>query len=247
MVRQSFDLTAVIKHKDYDFLRSNPQLKDQLIFLTLSGSYAYGTALASSDIDIRGCAFNRKHDLLTLKTFKHYTDTKTDTTVYGFIHFIELLASSNPHMLELLGNEPADYLIFNDIAREIIAKKKLFLAKQAAVTYRGYIDRQLKSIKNNPKAAMHVIRLYLTAIDLFIKEDIINKRTAEHKLLMAIRNGCFLQADGNYHNDYFELVADYHKQFDRALAISKLPDTVDYPAIQDFILSVNERVVKGEY
>jgi len=40
------------------------------MFLVYGGSHAYGTSTPTSDIDIRGCAFNRKQELLGLSSFE---------------------------------------------------------------------------------------------------------------------------------------------------------------------------------
>lgn len=56
----------------YDFLRNNEHLGDNIMFLTLGGSYAYGTNIETSDIDIRGCALNTKEEILTNKKFEQF-------------------------------------------------------------------------------------------------------------------------------------------------------------------------------
>ena len=49
---------------DYDFLRKEP-LGENIILLGLGGSYAYGTNIETSDIDIRGIATHSAGDILT--------------------------------------------------------------------------------------------------------------------------------------------------------------------------------------
>ena len=48
------DYRKVLETKDYDFLRNEPLLKDNILFLTIAGSHAYGTNVETSDLDIRG-------------------------------------------------------------------------------------------------------------------------------------------------------------------------------------------------
>lgn len=74
----------MVSGKDYDFLRENEHLGDRIIFLTLGGSYSYGTNVETSDVDIRGCALNSKSDLLGLSNFEQVVNTQTDTTIYSF-------------------------------------------------------------------------------------------------------------------------------------------------------------------
>ena len=86
----------IIKSKEYDFLRTNEHLKDRIIFLTFGGSNAYGTSTPDSDVDIRGCSFNNKSDLIGMSDFEQVVDENTDTTVYSFNKLIKLICDCNP-------------------------------------------------------------------------------------------------------------------------------------------------------
>ena len=46
-------IREMLQSPAYEFLRSNEHLKDKIIFLTLGGSYSYGTNVETSDVDIR--------------------------------------------------------------------------------------------------------------------------------------------------------------------------------------------------
>jgi len=46
--------------------------------------------------------------------------------------------------------------------------------------------------------------------------------------------------------EFFEIVAEYEKRFDYAKRNTDLPDIPDDKRINEFVASVNERVVKGE-
>ena len=62
-------ITEKLKSPEYDFLKTDPHLGDHIILLGLGGSHAYGTNIETSDLDIRGCAVNRKEEILTNKNF----------------------------------------------------------------------------------------------------------------------------------------------------------------------------------
>ena len=80
-----------LQKSNYDFLRTNEHLKDKIMFITLGGSYAYGTNVEGSDIDIRGCALHRKSDLIGMSHFEQVIDIPTDTVIYAFNKLISLL------------------------------------------------------------------------------------------------------------------------------------------------------------
>ena len=86
-------IREMVKGKDYDFLRINPHLNGRILFLTLGGSYAYGTNIETSDVDVRGCAMNSRSDILGMSNFEQVLNTTTDTTVYSFNKLISSLVS----------------------------------------------------------------------------------------------------------------------------------------------------------
>lgn len=94
------------------------------------------------------------------------------------------------------------------------------------------------------KHAMHLVRLFMMSIDILEKQEINTYRETEHELLMNIRNGYFQKEDGTYRNDFFELVADYEKRLENAAKNTTLPDQPDKKQVEEFVMSVNERVVK---
>ena len=58
------EIREIIKSREYDFLRNNKHLGNNIILLTVGGSHAYGLNKEGSDLDIRGCAVNSKKEIL---------------------------------------------------------------------------------------------------------------------------------------------------------------------------------------
>lgn len=141
-------IKEMIGGKEYDFLRTNPHLKNRMMFLTLGGSYAYGTNIEGSDVDVRGCALNSKSDILGMSNFEQFVNTETDTTVYGFNKLITLLQSCNPNTIEMLGCRPEHYLYVSADGKLLIDNRKLFLSQRAANSFGGYATQQLRRLKN---------------------------------------------------------------------------------------------------
>ena len=332
-----------LKTSEYDFLREDKNLGDNIILLTLGGSHAYGTNNENSDLDVRGCTLNSKMQILTNENFEQFVNEATDTTIYSVNKLISLLSNCNPNTIELLGNKPEHYLYVSEIGKELIDNAHLFLSKRAVYSFGGYATAQLRRLDNKAvrlvnqeqrerhilnsimnayhtftekyfhfeedsiklyidkseqeeydteifmdvnlhhyplrdyksmwsemnnvvkdyskigkrnknaiehnklgKHMMHLIRLYMMCLDILEKEEIVTYREKEHELLMEIRNGKFLDGDRQPIPEFYEMVDDYEKKLEYAKNNTNLPDNPEYKRINEFVASVNERVVKGE-
>lgn len=96
------------------------------------------------------------------------------------------------------------------------------------------------------KHMMHLVRLFYTCFNILENERIITYRKEEHDLLMDIRNGKYLDENRQPIPEFFELVDELEKRLDYDKVNTSLPDNPDYNRINDFVISVNERIVKGE-
>ena len=334
---------AVIHNNEYSFLHNNEHLGSNIILLGLGGSYAYGTNIETSDIDLRGCALNSKAELLTNQNFDQVVDENTDTTVYSFNKLISLLINVNPNTIELLGLKPEHYIFNTPIGHELIDNRGLFLSKKCIHSFGGYANQQLYRLTQKEKHSMgqaqleqhilktlefmredfgnqfstvpedainlyidksdkpemdteifmdvrlthyplrdycglwnslqttaksynsigrrndhaiehgkiakhmmHLIRLYLMCFDILEKKEIITYREKEHDFLMEIRNGKFVTEDNQVLPEFYDIVNDYEKRLAYAKENTDLPEKPDYKKINEFMISVNERIVKGE-
>ena len=75
------EINEKIASNEYSFLQTNEHLGKNIILLGLGGSYAYGTNVEGSDLDIRGCALNSKREILTKENFEQVTNKDTDTNI----------------------------------------------------------------------------------------------------------------------------------------------------------------------
>ena len=96
------------------------------------------------------------------------------------------------------------------------------------------------------KHMTHLIRLYMMCLDILENKEIVTYREKEHDLLMSIRNGDYLDNNRQPIPEFFEMVDDFEKKMKYAKENTDLPDKPNYKAIQEFMMSVNERIVKGE-
>lgn len=137
-----------LKTEEYDFLRANEHLGNNIILLGLGGSHAYGMDKPSSDLDVRGIALNSKPEILLGRDFEQIVETNTDTTVYSFNKMITLLTSNNPNTIEILGLKPGHYLYLSNIGRELLNNRKMFLSKLCIHSFAGYSSSQLRRMEN---------------------------------------------------------------------------------------------------
>jgi len=133
----------------YHFFNDIFFINHSICYLTLAGSYAYGTNNENSDIDIRGFYLEDKNDFFTLNQIKEdYINENTDTVLYSFKKFIKLLINCNPNIIELLGTKKEHILFINDIGKELRNNYQLFLSKKAYNTFIGYATAQLQQLEN---------------------------------------------------------------------------------------------------
>jgi predicted nucleotidyltransferase len=334
------EIKEKLKTSEYDFLRENEHLNDNVILLGLGGSHAYGTENENSDLDIRGCALNSKQEILLGRDFEQVVDVATDTTVYSFNKLVTLLVNVNPNTIELLGMKPEQYLYVSPIGQELLDNRKMFLSKKCVYSFGGYANQQLYRLRQKSahamgqadlerhilktlehmqtnfnsvysripddsiklyiddserdgydteiymdvqlthyplrdycnlwnelqntvhqynkigkrnenaithnkiaKHSMHLIRLYLMCLDLLENGEIVTYREREHELLMDIRNGKYIDSNNEVADEFYDIVDEYEKRMEYAVKNTELPDEPDYKAIDEFVASVNERVV----
>lgn len=141
-------IKLLLQTPEYSFLKENDHLGKNIILITLGGSHAYGTNIETSDVDIRGCALNRKEEILTGKNFEQYVNSETDTTIYSFNKLIQLLTSINPNTIEMLGCKPEHYIYLSPIGKELLDHKEIFLSKRCIHSFGGYANQQLRRLDN---------------------------------------------------------------------------------------------------
>ena len=96
------------------------------------------------------------------------------------------------------------------------------------------------------KHMMHLVRLYLMCLDILNDGEIVTYREKDRDFLMEIRNGKYLDENRQPIPEFFDIVDELEAKLDKAKQTTDLPDNPDYKKINEFVASVNERVVRGE-
>ena len=91
------------------------------------------------------------------------------------------------------------------------------------------------------KSCMHLIRSYMTGIDILKYGDVITYRTGQdHDLLMEIRQGHYLGEDGvTPTKDFNDMVAEYDEKIQKAYDETKLLDNPDIAGINELVMYLN--------
>lgn len=260
------EIKNMVEKEKYDFLRTNPHLSGRLVFLTLGGSYAYGTNVETSDVDIRGCALNRKSDLLGLSNFEQVVNTETDTTVYSFNKLVNLLINCNPNTIEdkFTSFENGGIKLLTDKSQrddlDLEVYCNIHIDKYPAREFQTLLNTLSSVVRNYGKLnhrnhkkddahlnkhAMHLVRLYLMCLDILEKQEICTYRENDRDFLLSIRNGAFQNEDGTYKQEFFELISDYETRLQYAKENTSLPEKPDMKRIEEFVMSVNEKSVNA--
>ncbi len=96
------------------------------------------------------------------------------------------------------------------------------------------------------KHAMHLIRLFMMAIDILEKGEIRTHRTDDLELLKSIRRGDFQKADKTFAKEFYDILSDYENRLELATQNSGLPDNPDMEKVEQFVEYVNRKAIEGD-
>ncbi len=96
------------------------------------------------------------------------------------------------------------------------------------------------------KHAMHLIRLFMMAIDILEKGEIRTHRRDDLPTLLTIRRGGYMLPDHTFSPEFYELLEDYERRLDEAAAKTGLPDKPDMDKVGHFVERINRYAVMGE-
>lgn len=97
------------------------------------------------------------------------------------------------------------------------------------------------------KHAMHLIRLFMMAIDILDKGVIKTHRVDDLELLLKIRNGGFQKDDHTYTAEFYDILAHYESELERATRETSLPDNPDIKKVGEFVEYVNRKAIEGDF
>lgn len=94
------------------------------------------------------------------------------------------------------------------------------------------------------KHAMHLIRLFMMAIDILEKGEIRTHRKNDLDLLLKIRSGGFQKGDRTFETEFYDILDDYEKRLEKAAKETILPDVPDMERVEAFVEHVNRIAIE---
>jgi predicted nucleotidyltransferase len=122
-----------------------------LILKVVAGSRAYGLDTPQSDLDLRAVCIPSRQCLLGLSSFEQWEhqDETGDIVIYALAKIVRLALACNPNIIELLFSDQRHVLFVNDLGRQLLQQRRIFLSKKARHTFAGYAISQLRRIERH--------------------------------------------------------------------------------------------------
>jgi predicted nucleotidyltransferase len=126
-------------------------LPRRTLLLAKGGSQAYGTNTPESDLDVRGiCVAPPEYYLGFAREFEQAEQhVPFDLTIFDLKKFMRLATECNPNIVEMLWQDPDDYLVWTRMGSELLDQREAFLSKRAQFTFSSYALSQLKRINTH--------------------------------------------------------------------------------------------------
>lgn len=220
-------------------------LFDRVIYRCIVGSQAYGLAGVGSDIDRRGIYLPPAELHWSLFSVSEQLENEATQEAYWELQkFLTMALKANPNVLECLYSPLVETA--TPLAEELLAMRSAFLSRLVYQTYNGYVMSQFKKmqadIRNQGrvkwKHVMHLIRLLLSGIEV-LRTGYVPVRVAEHReQLLAVRRGEVAWDE----TERWRI--SLHREFDRALAATTLPERPDYERANEFLVRARRRALE---
>jgi len=221
------------------------QLEDCVVYRCIVGSRAYGLDTDESDTDLRGVYLAPPEMQWSLfGTPEQFEDNEAQTCYWELQKFIIMALKANPNVLECLYSPLVDKM--TPTGEGLLALRESFLSQMIFQTFNGYALSQFKKLEQDLrnqgafrwKHAMHLLRLLLTGAGTLRERRVPVKVEAHRDRLLAVKRGEISWAEINAWRQ------ELHRDFEKALAETKLPERPDYEAVNSFLITTRRNAVQ---
>jgi predicted nucleotidyltransferase len=240
---------TVFKHTDAE-IPGGPDaadLKSFVIFRCIVGSTAYGLNHEGSDVDRRGFYLPPAELHWGLARVPEQLETDSEECYWEIEKFIRLGLKANPNILECLYSPLVETC--TPLAAQLVEMRHVFLSRHIHRTYNSYVLSQFKKLEQDLrngrgirwKHVMHLIRLLLSGAAI-LKDGFVPVRVDEHReRLLAVRRGEVPW------DEVEEWRLRLHRELDRLLEATRLPEHPDYERANEFLLRARRYAATEEY
>ena len=208
-----------------------------ILYRCVVGSRAYGLDNDESDTDRRGIYLAPPELQWSLfGTPEQFEDNATQSCYWELQKFLIMALKANPNILECLYSPMVEKVA--PLGEELLAMRDAFLSQMIFQTFNGYAMSQFKKLEQDlrnrgevrVKHTMHLLRLLLTGAAT-LREGRVPVRVETHReRLLAVKRGELPWAEVDAWRK------ELHRDFERALGETKLPERPDYEAANCFLV-----------
>jgi hypothetical protein len=134
------------------------------------------------------------------------------------------------------------------LGEELLSLREAFLSQMIFQTFNGYAMSQFKKIEQDIrnhgevkwKHAMHLLRLLLTGAATLREGSVPVRVEVDRDRLLAVKRGELPWAEVDAWRK------DLHRDFERALAETELPERPDYEGANHFLIKARREMVRNE-
>jgi len=220
-------------------------LESLVIYRCVVGSRAYGLDNDESDTDRRGIYLAPAE--LQWSLFgapEQFEDNASQSCYWELQKFLGMALKANPNILECLYSPLVEKT--TPLAEELLAMRQGFLSRMIFQTFNGYAMSQFKKIEQDIrnhgdvrwKHAMHLLRLLLTGAAT-LRERSVPVLVADHQVrdrLLVVNRGEMPWPEVDAWRK------ELHRDFELALAETKLPERPDYEAANGLLIKARREM-----
>lgn len=220
-------------------------LEQFIIYRCVVGSRAYGLDQDDSDTDRRGI-YLAPADLQwsLFGAPEQFEDNAAQSCYWELQKFLTMALKANPNILECLYSPLVEKA--TPLGAELVAARQGFLSQMIFQTFNGYAMSQFKKIEQDIrnlgavrwKHAMHLLRLLLSGAATLREARVPVRVEAHRERLLVVKRGEMSWADVDAWRQ------ELHRDFEHALAETKLPERPDYEAANRFLLKARRAMAQ---
>lgn len=221
-------------------------LESFIIYRCVVGSRAYGLDNDDSDTDRRGIYLAPAE--LQWSLFgapEQFEDNANQSCYWELQKFLTMALKANPNILECLYSPVVEKAI--PLGEELLSMREIFLSQMIFQTFNGYAMSQFKKIEQDIrnhgevkwKHAMHLLRLLLTGAATLRQGRVPVRVEGHREHLLTVKRGEMNWADVDTWRK------ELHRDFEHALAETKLPERPDYEKANAFLVRARKEMARS--